>query len=140
MTWNRRALLKMIGAAPVAAKAAADGAMAGLVTGHVSPGLFGGLHDQSSLDVAEGPQPHKQQPRPEFKDFVTWWREGGAALAREQAKRIEGFDPDILAFRLPWATKIRMQQDRNFERMKAERQDWFARTLRKQGFVRWYEW
>lgn len=74
-----------------------------------------------------------------FTDFVAWWNKYGRESAEKQARDIFAFDPDILTMvSVSLSAKTRMQRERNFARLKEEKQrDFFRRLLRDKVF-RWW--
>jgi hypothetical protein len=78
-----------------------------------------------------------QEPR-KFADFGSWFKQIGEKQARRGAHHVSGFDADIIEMRLPLATKVRMQRERNYQREIKEHREWFADTISLKGFVEWW--
>lgn len=70
-------------------------------------------------------------------EFGAWWKEFGKASAREQANYNRDLDPDIAGFRLPLGTKLRMQRDRNYGRIKARMRANFLQTILRGPYHEW---
>ena len=120
---SRRAVLRGAAAVPVSAHlVAADMKlrMAGLKAGFTG----------SSPEVA-GSAYHL------FHDFAKWFTKVGEREIREQAKHVTMLDPDIVEMQSPSLSyKIKMQEKRNYARILAEREDWFAKQLSLSGVVK----
>ncbi|MGB1214591.1 MAG: hypothetical protein ACPG4X_14600 [Pikeienuella sp.] len=57
---------------------------------------------------------------------------------KERADSVSCLDPDIVEMHLPLATKVRMQRERNYERIIESEKRYFERELSVAGFVsRW---
>ena len=84
--------------------------------------------------MAIGPPSEGTGPA-KFTSFTDWLTRFGREQLREQAREIGGFDADLIEMRLPLATKVRMQRDRNYARLLAWKKHWFAKQIGLQGFV-----
>lgn len=125
---NRRSILKAIGIAPAAASALAHQVNAGAVSALTaegssiprSGGIAAGSIGNASL---------------KFKDVASWWSEIGDKDARDNARYVSQIDPDIIDMRLPSATKVRLQRERNYERRKQSMLAHMAKKLSLKGFI-----
>lgn len=129
MNIARRGLLRVLGAAPVAAKMMADEAaarLAGLAGGTVAPALLpspGGIGNT--------------KPR-SYLNFGQWFEEIGHDQLREEASYVQSLDPDLAAMQLPLCTKVRMQRARQYSRYLEGRKRWFNRSILFKGVVEWW--
>ena len=57
---------------------------------------------------------------------------------REEAAYINGFDADLIERRLPLATKVRLQKERNLRRVREQYKNRFMRALSQHGFAKLY--
>lgn len=73
-----------------------------------------------------------------FTDFSKYLKEYGDRALRGEARNIQGMDADLIEMRLPLATKVRMQIERNYRRLIADKKSWFAEAVAKKGFVEWW--
>lgn len=123
MNLGRRGLLKLMSVAPVAAAAtqAAGYAVVGM-DGAVNPPL-------GYPSATNGPRV--------FTSFLSFLKDNEESW-RRQAKDVRIIEADIAMMRLPLTTKVRMQQERNFERIKESSRSWFEARLLRDGEVR--EW
>ncbi|MEQ8226711.1 MAG: hypothetical protein RIA64_01395 [Rhodospirillales bacterium] len=64
-----------------------------------------------------------------FTSFKDWLTKGGEDAIRHDAKYVDRLDPDLAEMRLPLVTKFRMQQKRNYERIKRDRKRDILRRL-----------
>lgn len=74
-----------------------------------------------------------------FTSFRSWFSQIGREKIKRLAKNIIGFDADLIEMRLPLTTKVRIQRRRNYERLLAEKKNWFAEHLGRRGFVQWWD-
>ena len=127
MNLTRRSILRGMAAAPVAGRA---------VLAEVSSQLAG-------LGVPTGQAPPMLKLGAEkaerFWNFTSWLNRGGAASIRSEAREVHRLDPDIACLHSAslW-TKVRMQRERNFTWLLAERKNWFRRSLAAKGVVEWW--
>ncbi len=128
---GRRNVLKGIGLAPVAAKAAADE----LATVGMEGFAHHGSYPPPVLEAQVGAVPARAR---RFLSFDEWFAAKGEAELRDQAKNVTQMDPEIAAMRLPLATKVRMNEERFFRRLVAQRRSWVSRVLKTKGFLE--EW
>lgn len=131
MKLARRGMLQALAAFPLGARVAAEQVKTSLLTNAGAAGLIGGTavpHPTSTGAL----QPMK------FVSFPDWLKQIGERQIREQARHIVGFDADLIAMRLPLATKVRIQTERNYERQLASRREWFERRVSIAGFFE--EW
>ncbi len=84
------------------------------------------------------PQPIGGDSPVKFTDFAAWLKTVGRDSIAAEAHGRGGMDPDLIEMRLPLATKMRMQRQRNYERILEERKNWFERTLRRDGVLNWW--
>lgn len=70
-------------------------------------------------------------------EFSTWWKEFGKRSAYEQAAYSRDLDPDIAGFHLPLGTKLRMQRDRNYSRIKDRMRANFLQTILRGPYHEW---
>lgn len=120
----RRGFLRGLAAAPLGAHVAAEQAKAAML------GAASGSVGMAGAPVAAA-APMK------LTSFASWLKLAEGPLRRD-AKRFQGFDADILEMRLPLVTKMRMQSERNYQRMLAEKREWFDSRLSLKGFVEWW--
>lgn len=73
-----------------------------------------------------------------FKSFAKWWSDFGEDSTMEEAKSIHGFDADILDRHLPMATKVRLQTERNYDRIKKRREREFSKSILSTGEWKWW--
>lgn len=128
MNMSRRNVLRGVGgavAAPFAAKAAHVAKSSQLGSIHNAIGLAGG----NGAGEVGGNAPTA------FTSFVKFMSSHGEAEAREQAKYVSGFDPDLIDMHLPMVTKVRMQRARNYKRNLRDKKTFFERTLSRNGKV-----
>jgi len=127
---DRRKFLRVAGLSAVAAPVAAPAMVAG-----VGGGSALGLACASDLAI---PTPaHTSSRMVKLTNFSDWLKHGAEHLKR-RARSVNGFDADILDRRLPMATKVRLQQERNFQRLLADEEQDFMSRLQRYGFVeRW---
>lgn len=123
----RRGFLKAMAAAPLGAQAAVDqlALQAAGITG------VGAASPETVL-------PGAPSEPVIFRDFASWLHDFGEKRMKEEARDVRRLDPDIISFRLPLTTKVRMQRERNYQRLLEERKDWFANSLKLEGHVRWW--
>ena len=77
------------------------------------------------------------EPEAKFKTFSDWLLRCGDGLKRE-AKHIDAFDPDIIEIHISLQGKRRMQINRNYKRLVAEKESSFLEVFERNGFVgRW---
>lgn len=132
MTVARRGFLKFLGMAPAAGAMAAEQAKISMM-GVGANGM------NRPLAQSGGPAaPQRVEASATFRDFASWLTEVGETELRARARHIDGFDPDIIEMKLPLNTKTMMQRERNYQRILAERQDWFSRVLKREGKVQWW--
>lgn len=132
---NRRAFLRGAAAVPAAGAAIAAQATQMAQAGMLAEG--GGLVSGMSLHGLAVPA----APSGGIKifSFLQWLKEGGERELRASARNIHGLDPDLLAMQsLPFATKVRIQRQRNYERLKDERRGYVEDRLRRDGGS--FEW
>lgn len=130
---DRRALLKLIGVSPVAATVAAQQGAA-MLTGRGLGAVTGLAGVGGVADVA----PSASSGPVRFTDFFSWFKEIGRAEIERQAKYVDGFDADIVARHLPLATKVRLQRERNYARIKEERRQDIEKRIGLRGFAEWW--
>lgn len=70
-------------------------------------------------------------------DFSGWWKEFGKVRAWEHSAFVQNLDADIAGFRLPLGTKLRMQRERNYSRIKAHMRADFLRQVLRGSFHEW---
>jgi hypothetical protein len=124
---GRRAVLRALGMTPVAANALAKQATmasAGMTAGFMPPGPPSQLASNESGAVR-------------FHNWADWFRRMEPSI-RQEARTVTVLDPDIAEFRLPLATKVRMQRQRNYERIVAERRNYIESKLSLAGFIDWW--
>ena len=124
---GRRGFLKALGVAPMGAQMAAQDLSLRLA------GVSGALGIGAS-----GVGPAEAASSVKFHDFAAWFREFGAAAIRTESKEIRHLDADLITLHLPLVTKIRMQRERNYQRLLRERRDWFGRKMKQDGVVNWW--
>lgn len=125
---SRRSILKALGLAPAAAGMMAQGLQAQASTAMLSNVVRAGC----------GSAPQPGSGNKEFFNFMDWWRSYGEKDARRSARQFAGFDAEIMCLKLPLATKVRMQTERNYRRIKAERQADFLETVMAKGKFTWW--
>lgn len=81
--------------------------------------------------------PIPSSPTP-FYSFAKWWMECGEENARRQARNVQALDPDIIGFALPLQTKMRLQQERNYRRIREDRERDFAKEFARHGKFEWW--
>lgn len=89
---------------------------------------------QPGRSIGPGQQPQR------WTSFGDFFKKSGMEIeAREEAKEVAGFDADILEMRsLSTTAKVRMQRERNYQRIIARRKFWFERDISLRGFAeRW---
>jgi hypothetical protein len=73
-----------------------------------------------------------------FRQFADWFGAFGEKRARRDARDVVGFDPDILELNLPMPTKVRMQRERNFQRIVARQKESFLEHMEREGKFEWW--
>jgi hypothetical protein len=128
---GRRGLFKRLGVGALLAASGQDAiakmAQVG-VSGNVGSGVVG-LNTLGAIQKARS----AHRVFTTAADFSTWWREYGKL--NRLSGRVHEIDPDIAGFRLPFGTKLRMQQERNYFRAKAEAKAGFLYRLMRDGNV-----
>jgi len=131
----RRSFLRRMAAAPVAIGISGEELVKG-VTGRYGSvlGLVGarGEGDDAAPSSASGGVTKFTS----FKKFID--STNTEQSIREDARTINGFDPDVLTLHLPLQTKVRMQRERNYNYLMKQKEDWFARAVKTNGFLGWY--
>lgn len=128
MNIGRRGILKLIGATPAAVAVAPAVAMQ-------SAGYqVAGLAAASGYNVDVGPSSNPVEPRV-FSSLLSYFKAKESDW-REQSRIVTSVDPDIAMMRLPLPTKVRMQAERNFERIRARQSNWFNDVMAREGRVR----
>jgi len=124
---TRRVILKALGLSPAGAHLLGEQAKLGL------------LSPSSVLRPPSGGSPVQEhtQKNEQFTSFQDWFDFVGKAKIKEWARDVYCLDADLVERRLPLATKVRLQRERNYERIIKERRSWFERTLRRWGTVSW---
>ncbi len=128
MNIGRRAVLKAISLSPAAAAAvipALEASAAGIAVGTMSVGGLGN---------ATGCAPTAASSTRLF-NFASWLKHVGDHEYRDRAKDVRAIDPDLAAMRLPLTTKVRWQQERNYQRIIESQESWFERQVKRNGFV-----
>lgn len=127
---TRRAILKALGMAPATAAAmipALEASLAGVGVGAASA--------LGNIGVGYGsPQPTAAKAMKLF-DFASWLKQVGDNELRNDAREVRTIDADIMSMRLPFNTKIKWQQERNYRRLIENRKSWFDRQVERHGFV-----
>ncbi len=126
---GRRQVLKGIVAAPMVSAYAAEQMVANNARAIPLNSLGGGM--QPEVATGQGPST--------YRTFAQWWTKAGKDMIKDEAKHISGFDADILTLHCPLATKVRYQRAKNYERLLNERESWFAKTLKQNGKVTWWD-
>ena len=122
----RRAALRLLALAPLGASGAAAAVNEALVK-------------YKTPSMQDGPVMPGVSDKPfTFKNFADWYHSMGAEAIAEDAKYVNAFDPDIAGFRLPLATKVRMQIERNKIRIYKERKRYFDRKMQFRGVFEWW--
>lgn len=130
MSGTRRAFLGKLVAAPVVGSGFVKDAQARLA------GIQGVGATSSAAMNSEAPVVGEGCLK--FSDFSTWWRDIGMQQVRREAASITIIDPDLAVMQLPLTTKFRIQRNRNFDRLKADKQSWFRQRLGASGIVEWW--
>lgn len=121
----RRAFLRGMGAAPLAAKITGNDVAAKLTGVEI-----GGMSAGSSIpDVPSG--------EVTFKSFASWFNKFGQDAVSDEA-RVDTIDVDLVCLSLPLTTIFRMQYARNYRRALARKRRWFDAVLATKGKVEWW--
>ena len=122
---TRRTILRGMAVAPIGGRIAAEHVKMRLMTG----GLLGaGIACPEPVEEADKAR--------KFLSFISWFKQGGENDLRKRAEYIDGFDADIIEMQsMSLTTKVRVQRQRNYERIVLEKQSYFKRTLARHGFV-----
>lgn len=128
---NRRQALKALASIPVSAPV-----LAHTITTQAHLPVAGVAGNAVSGSIRSG----LSAPKPKiFTSFSDWLIGAGLKQLREEAKYIRQIDADIISMRLPLATKHRMQQRRNLNRLIEDRRSWFSETIKRDGRVEYYQ-
>ncbi len=106
MKFDRRSILKAIGMVPAAAHVAAERVKIGLMR-DVGTFSIGGHGSLAPVEQGEGT----------FFSFKEWFDAFGHDRAWGRSREVSGLDADLIEMRLPLATKVRMQQARQYDRI-----------------------
>ncbi len=131
----RRGFLKALGVAPAASAAFVHAVKESALTGRLGnavSGYTGGDVSAKSLAGASINKPVK------YTSVAEWWEKFGEAELGRPQRHVSGFDPDLIEMRLPMATKVRIQRQRNYEYAKAEQWANMERRLSLNGFIEWW--
>lgn len=118
---SRRSFLRGMAVAPISGQMA----LRQVASKVLGSGIVGaGLDIAAPTAAANGPL--------KFTNFLTY------ALKREkdwrrQAKNTTAMDPDLLSMHLPLTTLLRIQERRNYARIKADEEFSFASVLKQDG-------
>lgn len=126
--FGRRAILRALAASPISAHAVAE-QIKSQATGIAFTGVGVGRSEGIPASISEPMQ---------FSDFASWFARCGDKAVRREANYVSALDPDLVEMRLPLATKVRMQRQRNYRRVLDERKEWFNETLSVSGIVSWW--
>ena len=126
----RRGFLKALGAAPIGAHALAHEVGARLLDTQVGGGAF-------LPPSLVGHEPGQEKPTI-FKSFAKWMLEHGKGQLEGACKYVNGFDPDIVSLHISLQHKVKMQRNRNYAVMLANKKIWFERSIAKKGFIEWW--
>lgn len=127
---NRRQALKALAAVPVSAPVLAHSLT---TSAHAS---MAGLAVRKGSRAISATVDAKRKVYTSFRD---WLLGVGLKQLKREAKQVFQIDPDLIEMRLPLATKHRMQQRRNLDRLIDERRDWFSQAIERDGIVEWYQ-
>ncbi len=129
----RRGFLKALGIAPAAGAAFVHAVKAQGVTGGLDRFAgFGNSKLSGEIVAATAIKPIK------YTSVAEWWEKFGEAEMGRQSRHVSCFDPDLIEMRIPLATKVRIQRQRDYDRSKAERWADMERRLSLHGFIEWW--
>ncbi len=124
MNVSKRSFLKLFAAAPVAL--ADQTKMLGMAAHPAVSGARGGEVAAPGRNMVT------------FTDYTEWFKKFGDAQARKQAEYFHGFDADLIDMRWPIATKVRVQRERNYDRIVEERKASLLGKLAREGSFSWW--
>ncbi len=128
----RRAALKTLGKALLAAPFGAHTAGEIVKTNLLNSTSFI-EHTSNAVD-----SPSTRDGNRSFTSFAKYMLDIGNESIRDEAKHIYGFDPEIIDMHLPMQSKVRMQQNRNYDRLLKSRKNWFEKAIAKDGKASWW--
>ena len=127
---TRRSALRLVGLGAPAAQFVAEKVKSDML-------LNAGIANIGAPNGA--PATCDEVPPTKYSNFNGWLKSVGREAIKKEARWIQGFDADLIDMHLPLATKVRMQRARNCQRVLDERQQWFAKKLNLNGFVKWWD-